>query len=341
MKKYLVGGAVRDKILGLPINDKDYVVVGSNEEEMLSLGFQKVGKSFPVFLNENGEEHALARIEISTGNKHQDFVFKTNGVSLKEDLYRRDITINSLAEDENGNIIDYFNGIADLKKGVIRHVSEAFIEDPLRLFRVARFAAKFEFFTIADETISLLKNMVETGLLDSLSRERIFNEFNKSLQYEGFYRFLEVLFEVNAIKYIPIFKDMTLDSIKKIGYHMKHSNSKDIKNQNLYISAALFDSLEEKRSDFFDNEINYNLNQFILWFKIIRNIATVSDYEKLFNQKSISFLKFKIDDLVSSLMRNNLNYTLIKFNELNDLLKKPDINHKLIKKSFFEGLCSN
>lgn len=189
MKKYLVGGAVRNKILGLPAKDKDYVVIGSSIDEMLSLGFEQVGKHFPVFLHpETRDEYALARTEVSTGDKHGDFTVSIDQVTLKEDLYRRDLTINALAEEENGEIIDYFGGLNDIQSKVLRHVSVHFMEDPLRVLRVARFAANFGF-SIAPETLGLMKNMS----LKSLPKERIQGEISKVLTIDKLKIFCQVL----------------------------------------------------------------------------------------------------------------------------------------------------
>ena len=184
MKIYLVGGAVRDKILGLPVKDRDYVVVGSSPEEMIKLGYKPIGKNFPVFLHpETQEEYALARTEKKIGKGYHGFEFFTSqNVTLKQDLSRRDITINAIAEDENGNIYDPYNGIKDIEKKIIRHVSHAFVEDPLRVFRVARFFARFEDFEIHEDTEDLMKKIVNNGEIKFLSIERIKNELLKGLE---------------------------------------------------------------------------------------------------------------------------------------------------------------
>ena len=183
MKIYLVGGAVRDKILGIPVNDKDYLVVGSTPEEMIKLGYKPIGKNFPVFLHpDTKEEYALARTEKKVGKGYHGFKFYTSpDVTLEEDLRRRDITINAIAEDEDGNIFDPFNGKADIKNKIIRHVSDAFIEDPLRVLRVARFAALDSEFKIQAETLALMKKIVSSGELKSLSVERVVAEISKGL----------------------------------------------------------------------------------------------------------------------------------------------------------------
>lgn len=164
MKIYLVGGSVRDELLGLPIKDHDYVVVGSTPEEMTRLGYRPVGKDFPVFLHpKSHEQYALARTERKISRGYKGFeVYAAPEVTLQEDLARRDLTVNAIAKDPDGNIIDPFNGVSDLEIGLLRHVSPAFSEDPVRVLRTARFAARFGF-RIAPETLSLMNEMVHNG----------------------------------------------------------------------------------------------------------------------------------------------------------------------------------
>lgn len=203
-KKYIVGGAVRDKLLGKKPNDIDYVVVGATPEDMLTLGYEQVGADFPVFLHpETNDEYALARIERKNGVGYQGFdvVFDKN-VTLEDDLGRRDLTINAMAEDENGNIIDPFGGQKDLLDKKIRHVSSAFKDDPLRILRVARFCAKMPEFTIAPETRDMLREMVDNGEIDHLKSERIWKEFEKAMTSEKPSRFIEAMQEVDALKII-------------------------------------------------------------------------------------------------------------------------------------------
>ena len=182
MKIYLVGGSVRDNLLGLAIKDRDWVVVGSTPEEMVSLGFQPVGKDFPVFLHpKTHEEYALARTERKTAPGYKGFVIHAEpNVTLEEDLARRDLTINAIAQDEDGRLIDPYNGQEDLKNKILRHVSPAFVEDPVRVLRIARFAARFGF-TIADETKQLIQKMVVSKELEHLVPERIWQEVEKAL----------------------------------------------------------------------------------------------------------------------------------------------------------------
>ena len=185
MQTYLVGGAVRDKLLGRPIKDQDWVVVGSTAKQMLALGYQAVGADFPVFLHPNTkEEYALARIERKIGVGYNGFSCDaSSGVSLEEDLLRRDLTINAMAMDNQGNIIDPYNGQQDLKDKLLRHVSTAFVEDPLRVLRVARFAARYHSlgFRIAPETLTLMQTIVTNGELTALSAERVWQETARSL----------------------------------------------------------------------------------------------------------------------------------------------------------------
>src|SRR5260370_11649405 len=182
VKIYAVGGAVRDELLGLPVADRDHVVVGSTPEEMVRLGYKPVGKDFPVFLHpRTHEEHALARTERKVARGYKGFqIYAAPDVTLEQDLARRDLTINALARDEAGRLIDPFGGAADLERGVLRHVSPAFVEDPVRILRVARFAARFGF-AVAPETIALMRSMVANGEADALVPERVWQEFSRGL----------------------------------------------------------------------------------------------------------------------------------------------------------------
>ena len=194
MKAYVVGGAVRDELLGLPLQDKDYVVVGATPEEMVAQGFKPVGKDFPVFLHpQTHEEYALARTERKSGRGYKGFtVHAAPDVTLEDDLRRRDLTINAMAKAADGSLIDPFNGRRDLEAGVLRHVSEAFAEDPVRILRVGRFAARFAF-RVADETLALMRRMVATGEADYLVPERVWQEVARGLAEPHPERMFEVL----------------------------------------------------------------------------------------------------------------------------------------------------
>ena len=198
MKIFKVGGAIRDELLGLTPDESDWVVIDSSPEEMFSKGFKKIGKDFPVFLHPKTKEaYALGRKEKKVGKKHGDFEFvfdKT--ISLEEDLQRRDLTINAIAQNENGDLIDPFGGVDDLKNKVLRHVSESFFEDSLRALRLARFYAKFTDFKIHESTKKVLQKISQSGELHYLSGERVWEETSKALKYD-FSRFLEVITNFN------------------------------------------------------------------------------------------------------------------------------------------------
>ncbi|HEU4852417.1 MAG TPA: multifunctional CCA addition/repair protein [Telluria sp.] len=201
MKTYVVGGAVRDALLGLPVKDHDHVVVGATPEQMARLGFRPVGKDFPVFLHpQTQEEYALARTERKTAPGYHGFVFHTDpSVTLEDDLVRRDLTVNAIAQAEDGTLVDPFGGQADIERRIFRHVSDAFAEDPVRILRLARFAARFPEFTVAPETMELMKRMVEAGEVDALVPERVWQEVSRGLMEAKPSRMFEVLRECGAL----------------------------------------------------------------------------------------------------------------------------------------------
>jgi len=206
MQVYLVGGAVRDALLGLPVKERDWVVVGSTRDELLGLKYREVGRDFPVFLHpDSHEEYALARLERKVSPGYRGFAVEFGPqVSLEEDLARRDLTINAIAKAEDGSLLDPYNGRRDLQARVLRHVSPAFIEDPVRILRVARFAARFVSlgFHVAPETMALMRAMVERGEVDALVAERVWQETEKALQEPGASVFFKVLRECGALKVI-------------------------------------------------------------------------------------------------------------------------------------------
>ena len=223
MKAYLVGGAVRDTLLGLEPRERDFVVIGSSIDEMLKANFKKIGKTFPVFLHPHTkEEYALARTEKKTGKKHTDFVCDFSpSVSLEEDLFRRDLTMNAMVINDFGDIVDPFNGQKDIEARQLRHISDAFCEDPLRILRVARFLAQlsdFEF-SVHPETHKMIKTMVENKALLDISAERILIETEKALSSNKPSVFFSYLDEVGATNILwPELKlklEKTLDSIEK------------------------------------------------------------------------------------------------------------------------------
>jgi tRNA nucleotidyltransferase (CCA-adding enzyme) len=204
MKIYLVGGAVRDQLLSYPYHEHDWVVVGESPGAMLSLGYQQIGKDFPVFIHpETGEEYALARTERKTGPGYSGFTFQTSrDISLEQDLSRRDLTINAIAQTPEGDIIDPYNGVRDLREKTLRHVSSAFSEDPVRILRTARFAARYHHlgFTIADQTMTLMRQMVEQGEADHLVAERCWKEFERALGEKNPEIFIRVLRQCGALQ---------------------------------------------------------------------------------------------------------------------------------------------
>nr|WP_314458880.1 multifunctional CCA addition/repair protein [uncultured Neisseria sp.] len=220
IKTYLVGGAVRDHLLGLPVKDRDWVVVGADAQTMLAQGYQPVGKDFPVFLHpDSHEEYALARTERKTAKGYAGFSFHADkDVTLEQDLMRRDLTINAMAQDSDGTIIDPFGGQQDLAAGILRHVSPAFAEDPVRILRIARFAARYGF-QIADETMSLMRKMVENGEADALVAERVWQELAKGLMEKNPRRMIKVLRECGALKVLLPEVDALFGIPQRADYH--------------------------------------------------------------------------------------------------------------------------
>jgi len=201
MKIYTVGGAVRDALLGRPVVDRDHVVVGATPADMVALGYRPVGQDFPVFLHsDTHEEYALARTERKSGHGYKGFtVYAAPEVTLEEDLCRRDLTINAMAQDESGTLIDPYGGQADLQARLFRHVSPAFAEDPVRILRVARFAARFTDFSVAPETLALMRSIVEEGEVDALVPERVWQEIARGLMEEMPSRMFRVLRDCGAL----------------------------------------------------------------------------------------------------------------------------------------------
>ena len=201
MRIYVVGGAVRDELLGLPVKDHDHVVVGATPDDMLAQGFRPVGKDFPVFLHpKTQEEYALARTERKTAPGYKGFVFHTSpDVTLEEDLIRRDLTINAIARADDGTLTDPFGGRRDIEQRVFRHVSDAFAEDPVRILRVARFAARYSDFRVAPETNALMRQMTEQGEVDALVPERVWQELSRGLMEDQPSRMFDVLRDCGAL----------------------------------------------------------------------------------------------------------------------------------------------
>ena len=238
MKIYLVGGAVRDALLNQKVSEKDWVVVGATPKEMLKQGFKQVGKHFPVFIHpRTGEEYALARTERKTSHGYHGFKFNTSpNVTIEDDLKRRDLTINAIAQDADGTLIDPWGGQQDIKAHLLRHVSHAFVEDPVRILRVARFAARFEAlgFTIAPETLNLMQEMVANGEVDYLVAERVWQETAKAFATGRPSIYLKTLLDVGALARIA-------PELDNFFHQLADSADKD----NISMSTSLFDAIDQ------------------------------------------------------------------------------------------------
>jgi tRNA nucleotidyltransferase (CCA-adding enzyme) len=220
-----VGGAVRDEIMGLPVVDRDWVVVGSNPAEMMAAGFRPVGKDFPVFIHPtNGQEYALARTERKTAKGYHGFSFQASpDVTLEQDLFRRDLTINAIAKDSSGVLIDPHGGIADIRGRCFRHVSLAFEEDPVRILRLARFAARFADFTVHLDTLGLMKKMVQAGEVDALVAERVWQELARGLMENTPSRMLQVLEQCGALP--KLLGQVSKENLHRIRHELDRSAS--------------------------------------------------------------------------------------------------------------------
>ena len=316
MKIYLVGGAVRDEQLGLPINERDWCVVGAKSEDLLSKGYRRVGKDFPVFLHpKTSEEYALARTEKKVAPGYDGFTFQTSpNVSIDEDLKRRDLTINAMAKDNKNNLIDPFNGMIDLRNKILRHVSDSFKEDPVRILRTAKFAARFLSlkFKIDPSTIKIMSEMVEDGEINSLIPDRIWKETQEALSGENPHIFFEVLKKCNALQilYPEIIIDKnqqqskqnkkpsthTLDALKKSA---KISNVPEVRfaalvyrllgSEKLDINKALLD--RKKENIIAINEISRRLPIPSKYKDLALLVAnSYKDYQQAFNLNPIAVM---------------------------------------------------
>lgn len=273
---FLVGGAVRDILLGIDPKDKDYVVVGYTEQNMLDLGYEQVGKDFPVFLHpETGFEYALARKERKTGAGYNGFSVDTENVTLKDDLFRRDLTINSMAMNHKGELIDPYNGQEDLKNGILRHVSKHFAEDPVRILRIARFSARYGF-SIAQDTLDMMTGMVNNGEFDSLTAERVWKEFEKVLPEQHLNNFFNSLEQIGALTKIPGFSEIG----EKKFFMFIRDNS-----QNHFTPSLLHTFSQMSKSDLqkwkMPSEEQHKVNQFSLWKNHEKFYSNLSNEDKL------------------------------------------------------------
>ena len=318
-KVFLVGGAVRDILLGIDPKDKDYVVVGMDEQQMLNLGFEQVGKDFPVFLHpETGYEYALARKERKTSAGYNGFSVDTKDVTLEEDLFRRDLTINAMAMNHNGDLIDPYNGAVDLKNKVLRHVSVHFSEDPVRILRIARFSARYNF-DIAQNTIEMMTGMVKNGEFDSLTPERVWKEFEKVLSEKHVHRFFDYLEKIGALEKVPGFS--TISNKDYFDFIQKHSKDQ-------YTSNLLHTFSQMEKTDLdkwkMPSEEQQKINQFSLW----------KDNESFYSSLSIED-RLKFIQQNRSLQNVDRSIELIEQISLYHFWKKSDKDVNYIHKDVF------
>jgi tRNA nucleotidyltransferase (CCA-adding enzyme) len=314
MKIYAVGGAIRDTLMGLPVHDVDYVVVGSSVDEMVKKGFRPVGKDFPVFLHpETQAEYALARTERKTGKGYKGFHFYADpSVTLEQDLQRRDLTINAMAQEVDsegkwiGPILDPYNGQQDLAAKVFRHVSDAFAEDPLRLLRIARFAARFPQFSVADETMTALQAIVEAGELNALSAERIWQELARGLVATKPMHMFQVLLNTGAAKSILC---------PTLAIQLTHEPFREDLIARLDLIGA---TLEERCAVVLSN---VPASEIRLWADSLRMPTEVRDFSEIFSEL-YTFIK-KSDDIYQAVE------VLAWFNRA-DVWRKPDRGQALL-----------
>ena len=309
MKIYAVGGAIRDTLMGLPVHDIDYVVVGSSVDEMIAKGFRPVGKDFPVFLHpETQAEYALARTERKTGKGYKGFNFHADpSVTLEQDLERRDLTINAMAQEVGahgkpfGPIIDPYNGQEDLAAKVFRHVSDAFAEDPLRLLRIARFAARFPEFSVAPETLSALKAIAQSGELNALSAERIWQELARGLVASRPMRLFQVLLDADAAKTV-------------LAPRLTAELSEESFREELIVCFSLAgNSIEERCAIVL---MNLPANEIRSWAECVRMPIDVRDFSEIFSDLRVLVKKYS-DTAYQAV------YVLAWFNRA-DVWRKPD-----------------
>ena len=335
MKVYLVGGAVRDKLLGIPVKEKDWVVVGSTPQEMKDKGYKQVGKDFPVFINpKTGEEYALARTERKSGHGYTGFEFDTNpNVTLEEDLARRDLTINAIAQDEDGTLIDPFNGQEDIKNKKLRHVSDAFSEDPLRVLRVARFKANLKNFEITKETLQKIEKVITSNEMKYLTGERIWLELIKS---HDPLRFFFALKDISPETLLDIFPHATIKSDKQpsIDPYTGDIIHDEIKYMTKEEVDRVFDRRMVNHPDYLDwpkyVQISYLLWQFVppdskAVDVVLENISAPNECKELSKLLYFNLLVFELNEIEPD--------GLLRFIKKLDIRKEERLkNYLMIKK---------
>lgn len=295
MKIYQVGGCVRDLLMGLDPKDIDFVVVGSSENELLSLGYEQVGKDFPVFLHpETGYEYALARTERKTAAGYNGFSVETENVTLEDDLFRRDLTINAMAMDDNGVIIDPYGGKKDLENGILKHVSAHFAEDPVRILRIARFSARYDF-AISPDTLIMMTEMVNNGEFDSLTGERVWKEFEKVLSEKNLVNFFNNLETIGALSKVPGFT-----SIKEKDFFKIIENA----SSNNFMSNVVHTFSQMNKQDLANWKMPADLQKLINHFNDWKNNECFYSYMNV--EEKLNFIQqhkalHNTDDLMSTL----------------------------------------
>jgi tRNA nucleotidyltransferase (CCA-adding enzyme) len=318
MKVYAVGGAIRDTLMGLPVHDIDYVVVGSSVEEMIAQGFRPVGKDFPVFLHpETQAEYALARTERKTGKGYKGFMFYADpSVTLEQDLERRDLTINAMAQEVGedgqwiGSILDPYNGQQDLAARVFRHVSDAFAEDPLRLLRIARFAARFPDFTVAPKTMDALQAIVRSNELSALSAERIWQEFARGLTAHKPMRMFQVLLDTGAAKLL--LPSVLAENLGKKEFREELIAHLQTANEHVEDRCALV-------------LMHLPANEIRSWAECIKMPNEVRDFSEIFSELCTLIQKF-----VSSASRAYEAVDVLGWFNRADVWRKPERGHALL-----------
>lgn len=299
MKIYLVGGAVRDQIMGLTVKDRDYVVVGSSTEEMVKLGYKPVGKDFPVFLHPKTHyEYALARTERKVSKGYKGFkVYTSKEVTLEEDLERRDLTINAIAKDKRGQFIDPFNGRGDIRNKILRHVSSAFVEDPIRILRIARFSARFHQFKIHPTTQSILKKIVKNKEIEAVASERVWHEISVGLLEKKSHLMFDVLHQCGALQVL----------IPEINY---------VKNKN-YI----------KRSLEYGNKFKYSLDikAAIFFMHVYASKTRVKEIAKIYTRLSVPNSVRKLTEKLADNMTDLREFKKLKPRQILDLIYRMDL----------------
>jgi tRNA nucleotidyltransferase (CCA-adding enzyme) len=319
MKIYAVGGAIRDTLMGLPVHDIDYVVVGSSVEEMIAQGYRPVGKDFPVFLHpETQAEYALARTERKTGRGYKGFMFYADPtVTLEQDLERRDLTINAMAQEVSaagkwvGPILDPYNGQQDLAARVFRHVSNAFAEDPLRLLRIARFAARFPEFTVAPETMDALRAIVQSNELSALSAERIWQELARGFTASKPMRMFQVLLDCDAAKALlpaTLTSDLAQEEFRE--QLIAHLHATDNRLEDRTAVTLMHLPAGEIRS----------------WAECVKMPNDVRDFSEIFSELNL-LIENSVGSIGPSYQPNNV---LAWFNRA-DVWRKPDRGHALLE----------